>query len=270
MMNTALQSLSCDLRRRWLAWRAGKGPEALARALSAVQQDIPVLLVSYNNGVYVQHMTQQLRALGLCPVVLDNASTDGQTKDVLVRLSRSGDAQVVRLGYNFGHKVAFLPPFYDILPDVFSCSDPDLLLNEDMPQDFLRQLHEVAQRYRVFKAGLALDLPDDLEVIDAAYVKVKCKPFPFRRVYSVREWEARFWRKPLDHPTLEVYAAPVDTTLAVYDKRLYDGDFFDAVRVAGAFRCLHLPWHPRVDLFDAQTRKRYLQGNRISSWLKKT
>src|SRR5690606_27849227 len=154
MMNTALQSLSCDLGRRWLAWRAGKGPEALGRARSAVQQDIPVLLVSYNNGVYVQHMTQQLRALGLCPVVLDNASTDGQTKDVLVRLSRSGDAQVVRLGYNFGHKVAFLPPFYDILPDVFSCSDPDLLLNEDMPQDFLRQLHEVAQRYRVFKAGL--------------------------------------------------------------------------------------------------------------------
>lgn len=270
MNATLLHDLSCDLRRRWLAWQAGKGPQALARALAATRQEIPVLLVSYNNGVYVQHMTHQLRALGLRPVVLDNASTDGQTKDVLDRLSRSGDAQVVYLGHNFGHKVAFLPPFYDVLPDVFACSDPDLLLNEDMPQDFLRQLHEVAQRYRVFKAGLALDLPDGLEVIDAAYAKHKCKPFPFRRGYSVREWEARFWRKPLEHPALEVYAAPVDTTMAVYDKRLYDGDFFDAVRVAGAFRCLHLPWHPSVDLFDAQTRKRYLQGNRISSWLKKT
>lgn len=269
-MSAGWHAWGCEVRRRWLAWQAGDGPRALARALQAVGHDIPVLLVSYNNGVYVRHMTQQLRELGLHPVVLDNASTDASTREVLAQLARGGDAQVVRLRRNFGHKVAFLPPFYDVLPDVFACSDPDLLLNEDMPRDFLQQLHGVARHYRVFKAGLALDLPDDLEIIDAAYAKRKCKPFAFRREYSVREWEARFWRKPLDHPTLEVYAAPVDTTMAVYDKRLYDGDFFDAVRVAGVFRCLHLPWHPSVDLFDAQARKRYLQGNRISSWLKKT
>lgn len=258
----------CLLRSWRLRRLAGDSPGALAQAIEQLRSPIPVLLIAYNNGVYVQSMVRQLAALGITPVILDNCSSDAQTRQTLSQMASQGQAHVVQLRHNFGHKVAFLPPFYEQLPDVFACSDPDLQFNPRMPADFLDQLQELTRRYGVYKAGLALDVPQDLEVIPASYRKRKCRPFPFFRQYTVREWEARFWRKPLAHPALEVYAAPVDTTMAVYDKRLYDGDFFDAVRVAGDFKCLHLPWHPELDLFDAQRRRSYQQGNRSSSWLK--
>lgn len=267
-MSERLNQWACKLRSAWLTHLAGDGPDQLARALEDAKSDIPVLLICYNNGVYVEHMVRQLNGFGIRPIVLDNASSDDRTRTLLSGLDKANGARVVNLGRNFGHKVAFLPPFYDLMPAVFACSDPDLLLNERMPRDFLQQLHGLAQRFRVFKAGLALQLPEQLDVIPATYRKKKCKPFEFSRQYTVREWEARFWFKRLAHPSLEVYAAPVDTTMAVYDKRLYDGVFFDAVRVAGEFSCLHMPWHPQLDLFDATTRQKYLQGNRSSSWLK--
>lgn len=267
-MSGAFNRWACEMRSRWLAWQAGDGPMRLARALDQCKSDVPVLLISYNNGVYVEHMVRQLKGFGVSPIVLDNRSGDDETRRILSRLDKGNDASVICLDRNFGHKVAFLPPFYDQLPDVFACSDPDLLLNERMPRDFLSQLHQVAQHFQVYKAGLALELPDDLELISNTYQKKKCKPFAFQRQYSVREWEQRFWHKRLSHPSLEVYAAPIDTTMAVYDKRLYDGVFFEAVRVAGDFGCLHMPWHPQLDLFDASTRQKYLQGNRSSSWLK--
>lgn len=267
-MSEHLARWACKLRTAWITRRADDGPAQLARALDEIRSDIPVLLISYNNGVYVEHMVRQLNGLDIRPIILDNNSNDAGTRSLLFRLEKSGSAKIVRLLWNFGHKVAFLPPFYDLLPEVFACSDPDLMFNENMPVDFLFQLLGIARTYGVYKAGLALELLPNLEVIEASYGKFKCSPFQFHRRYSVRDWEIRFWRKRLVHPSLEVYAAPIDTTMAVYDKRLYDGDFFDAVRVAGDFSCLHLPWYPRLDHFDAGSKKSYLRENRSTSWMK--
>lgn len=267
-MSGRVNQWACKLRSAWLTHRADDGPAQLARALDEIRSDIPVLLISYNNGVYVEHMVRQLNGLGIRPIVLDNHSNDTGTRELLSRLERAGDAKIVHLTRNFGHKVVFLPPFYDLLPETFACSDPDLLFNENMPVDFLAQLLNLARTYGVFKAGLALELLPELEVIEASYGKFKCRPFPFQRRYSVQDWENRFWRKQLLHSSLEVFSAPIDTTMAVYDKQLYDGDFFDAVRVAGNFSCLHLPWYPRLDHFDAGSKKSYLHGNRSTSWMK--
>ena len=39
---------------------------------------IPVIMVSYNNGVYVENMANQLHHHGIRPIVIDNASTPTQ------------------------------------------------------------------------------------------------------------------------------------------------------------------------------------------------
>ena len=58
--------------------------------------------------------------------------------------------------------------------------------------------------------------------------------------------ETHFWTKPLKHESLEVYAAAIDTTFAVYNKRNdnYCGGKGkeNSVRVAGNFTAIHYPW----------------------------
>ena len=63
---------------------------------------------------------------------------------------------------------------------------------------------------------------------------------------NLRGSEDIFWTKPLKHESLEVYAAAIDTTFAVYNKRNdnYCGGKGkeNSVRVAGNFTAIHYPW----------------------------
>tara|TARA_B110000503_G_C7160466_1_gene419429 strand:+ start:2000 stop:2215 length:216 start_codon:yes stop_codon:yes gene_type:complete len=66
---------------------------------------------------------------------------------------------------------------------------------------------------------------------------------PYERAYSVFEWESQYWRFKLQRSDeLKVYAAPLDTTFAVYNKGNYRGSFMDAVRIGGDYAVTHLPW----------------------------
>lgn len=240
----------------------------LETALQRCGDPIPCLVISYNNGVYVANMVLQLSRFGLTPIIIDNSSSDLASLAVLDRLEQAGDALVVRSEENFGHLVGFKAPLYASLPEIFAYTDPDLEFNAKLPANFLSVLSDLTARYNVFKAGFALDLPADEPTVDIPLKLSREKPFPFRKQFSVREWEAQFWSKPLQHESLEVFAADVDTTFAVYRKTNYRGDFFDAVRVGGAFGALHLPWFPRLDLFNSISRSQYLKGNKSNTWAK--
>lgn len=240
----------------------------LENALTRSHDAIPCIIVSYNNGIYVSNTVNQLSRYGLTPIVIDNHSSDSTTLAALDTLQRNERALVVRSDHNFGHLVGFLPQLYPLLPEVFAYTDPDLAFNADLPSDFLSVLADLATRYSVFKAGFALSVPDDKQVIDAQIRITREKPFIFHRSYSVREWESQFWAKPLQHEFLDIFAADVDTTFAVYQKKNYRGNFFDAIRVGGHFSAIHLPWFPSLDLFDQGARQRYLQHNRSTTWVR--
>lgn len=248
-------------------WRCGELPSQLRLALASIADPIPVLMVCYNNGRYVANLTKQLNQRGLTPVVLDNHSTDPGTQAVLLRLHQAGQIRQVRSPKNFGHMVGFLSPVYDCLPELFAYTDPDLDLSPEMPAEFLSILAGLTERYGVYKAGLALTLRSDTPMTPAlVHIQAK-RPFAFGRHYAVREWEANFWRRPLVHETLQVHAAPVDTTLAVYRKDNFRGQFTDGVRVAGEFEALHLPWYPALDILNEQDKAAYLRGNKSSNWV---
>jgi len=228
---------------------------------------VPIIIISYNNIRYVLNLTEFLAGRGFTPVILDNASTDPETHSGLKKIAEGSKAVVIQSPYNFGHMVGFRPEVYPIWPEIFAYTDPDLELNSALPGDFIEILTQLTDKFRVFKAGFALDLGRPGELGDLNIEKTGRTPFNFKKSYSVAEWEGQFWTQKLEHPVLEVYAAPIDTTFAVYNKKQYNFNFLSAVRVAGPFSAVHLPWFPRQDIMTPEERKAYYQGNISASWL---
>ncbi|MFY9810983.1 glycosyltransferase [Aquabacterium sp.] len=267
-----------DINKRRLASRAkrkAEGDITLATAADDLRQaisltkGIPLLVVSYNNGIYVANTVSQMARLGITPIIIDNASTDSQTRHILSEIQRQGAAQVVYSRKNYGHLVGFMEPMYQVLPDVFAYTDPDLQLHPEIPKNFMEILANLTIEYDAYKVGCALQL--EYKGVpahaDNRYIISVRKPFLFRESYDVQRWEQGFWKKKISHPELEIYAAPLDTTLSVYNKSMYRGDFiFNSLRVAGCFSAIHLPWFPEVDIMTDAQRVAYLQGNVSSTW----
>jgi hypothetical protein len=185
---------------------------------------------------------------------------------ILKELESNGLILLVRSGYNFGHEVGFLQPIYDILPEIFCYTDPDISLNENLPQNFINILSGLTREYNVYKAGFALALKGHGPLKDIKIHSRHTKPFLFDRDFSIEEFESRYWVNRLEHNRYELYAAPIDTTFAVYRKSNYFGDFHNAIRVAGDFSAIHLPWFKNLDLMDASGKKEYSRKNRSSNW----
>ena len=219
---------------------------------SYLQSNIPIFVPSFNNPTYLRNMLSQLMRRGLANiVVIDNASSFQPMLDYLKSIS--GDVTVIFQNENRGPRDLFLDvSLFDSLPDIFCLTDPDLALNENLPDDFLVQLLKVTHDYRIFKAGFAIDrstlLEPGVRVDDPAHF---------------HQWEEQFWQAkvgvtPGDD---DIYRANIDTTFALYNKRYLDirrrdslfrrlvglskpekRRHLDSMRVAGRFTCKHLPW----------------------------
>ncbi len=259
---------------RWLNLRAAnklasrlKESDAVGRASRSNPYGIPVLVVCFNNASYLLNTVKQLNERGIVPLVIDNASTDAYTIATLGRLDAT-QAIIVRNTRNLGHLVGFLDPVYKLLPETFAYTDPDLQFNSELPPDFLLQLAKVAELYECYKAGMALDICNAGEIRKAVSSTVRKYPFKFKKIHTVNEWEAQYWKMPLKHENLEVYAASVDTTFAVYQKKFFNGEFTKGVRVAGAFTAVHLPWFEHLDIASAEERKVYANTAKYSMWVK--
>lgn len=242
---------------------------ALNNVLAKNPNAIPVFLVSYNNGVYVRNITEQLLSYDINPIIMDNKSRDGETLHILNEINQSSRGQVVYCQKNFGHMVGFLHPHYEILPEIFAYSDPDLQFSPRMPTDFLETLSGLTARYKVYKAGLALPVYPEQELTKQTKKRHKTDPFPYHENITVTDWERQHWRFPLINDRYTLYAAPVDTTFAVYRKSNYIGNFFDAVRLSGEdFDAIHLPWFPQLDLLDERRKQAYPAENRATTWFR--
>jgi hypothetical protein len=139
--------------------------QQLTKVLPQYEGEIPVLVVCYNNGVYVRNTVWQLEQYGIKPIILDNNSTDTITKLILEELTLLEKANVLYSTYNLGHLVGFFEPIYAQLPPVFAYTDPDLQFNTALPENFLEVLQSLTEEFQVFKAGFALDLLEGEEII---------------------------------------------------------------------------------------------------------
>lgn len=229
---------------------------------------IPVMLISYNNATHVRNMTAQLNRIGIKPIVIDNASPDRSARALLADLDAQGQLHLVQARSNFGHQVGFLPYVHDVLPETFAYSDPDLQFDKALPPSFIEDLRAIAEDFGTYKAGSALPLQVDGMQAQSPrlYVAKSTQPFAFAKSFTPMEWESRFWKRRLAH-NLEIYAAPIDTTFAVYLKKNFKGDFFEAVRVGGQYAAIHLPWFPELDPMSNAERESYAHSNLSTSWV---
>ena len=238
----------------------------LKEILPAYENNIPVIVISYNNGIYVDNTCKQLEKYNIKPIVIDNNSTCKKTLGILRGLEKTRTAHIARSSHNFGHEVGFIEPLYKILPEVFAYTDPDLQFNKNLPEDFLERLSQLTIEFPVFKAGFALSLNPK-----ATFKKttVRChhsKPIHYDKTLSIKEFEEKHWVYRLQHNELELYASPIDTTFAVYRKQNYIGDFHRAIRVAGDYSAIHLPWFVELDIMNEIDRDSYNKGNNSSNW----
>lgn len=238
----------------------------LKKILPTYSNNIPVIVISYNNGVYVDNTCKQLEKFNIKPIVIDNKSTCKKTLSILRDLEKAGTANIARSSHNFGHEVGFIEPVYKLLPDVFAYTDPDLQFNENLPGDFLEKLAQLTIEFSAFKAGFALSLNPKATFKNATVRCHHIKPIPYEKTLSIKEFEEKHWLYHLQHNDLELYASPIDTTFAVYRKQNYIGDFHRAIRVAGDYSAIHLPWFVELDLMNNTDRDVYNKGNISSNW----
>jgi len=220
-INKRLKSLRNDFRNLILRFKCRNISSELRNILDTSQEEIPVFIVSYNNGIYVKNMTDQLSHFNIKPIIFDNASTHDESLETLRSLHTESKAHIIYSRYNFGHMIGFLQPIYDAMPKVFAYTDPDLQLNENLPHDFLKTLSDLADKYKSFKAGFALTIDDIGDIKDIKLHCLHTHPIRYDKFQSIREFESKHWLYRLQHETLELYASPIDTTFAVYKKSNY-------------------------------------------------
>lgn len=198
--------------------------------------NIPIYIICFNNGFYVENTLQQLKSKNILNeniTIINNNSDGNQTRDILDRLSST--YKIINLDRNYGHKVWVQPLIWDNLPEYFIITDPDLEYNNNLPDDFINILYRISTMYNASKVGFALNT-DSEDILNETY---------FNNM-TIKEWESQFWTNPLPkYDTLELYQADIDTTFFLGCKsRMYCGFSSNInIRVGSTFVCKHLPWH---------------------------
>ena len=200
---------------------------APATAAAALDwRDIPVFIVNRNRHEAMVRLIDWLRAGGTRRIViLDNASTYPPLLQYYDALPTG--VNVLRLPQNHGPYVLWQQRVHEVLDTPYVLTDSDIVPADFCPADLVGRLYETLLRYPdAGKVGPALridNLPDGYADAD-----------------TVRKWESQFW----EHPVAPgVFAAPIDTTFALYPARAEFTIDDRALRLGRPYVVEHTPWY---------------------------
>lgn len=202
---------------------------------------VPAFIICRDRLTWTRDLAEQCVRLGLCPVLVDNAST----YPPLLAWYDGCPFEVIRLDRNHGHRVVWTQKVERTAKDWYVVTDHDLDL-AGVPGDALDRLKEEFLAHpQVNKAGFSLEVAD---VPDK---------FPLKR--GNLNIEAKYWRRRLGRG----WDAPIDTTFALYHRRRAR-PFFQAIRLDRPYTARHLPWYLGID--DVTEEERYYldRANRSS------
>jgi len=195
---------------------------------------IPIVIICYNNDKYVENTITQLLAINDELIdwiyILNNNSTDTTTISYLQKTK----VKVINNDTNNG---PWIQPdtnidIYNMLPDKFILTDPDLHFNEKMPKNFIEILSKLSDKYNTEKIGFALSITNT----DTMYDNIFCNN------RTIFEHENHFWQKKIDNEeNYELYNAAIDTTFCLVNKKYINNG--KHIRIAGNFTALHIPWY---------------------------
>ena len=164
-------------------------------------------------------------------------------------------AKVLWMPENYGHKVYERDEIISLGGDKYIVTDPDLLLNKNIPNNFIDIMAELSDTYKSNKIGFALDITNNINLNK----KYNGKTLP--------EHESIYWNELIPDPFYKLYRADIDTTFALINKKYYNRGFLNnSIRIAGNFTCVHRPWlNDWESELESDELAHYLNEKNISS-----
>jgi hypothetical protein len=208
--------------------------------------NIPIIIICYNNHQYVKNTLSQILTINKDYykdiIILNNASTCENTIKYLKNLT---DVEVIDHIQNFGPWISLdnNKHIYDLLPNKFILTDPDLKFNKNIPSNFIEILANLSDKYKTSKIGFALDISDHEKFyITTDYVGISSN--------TLYVEEKKFWKFKIEDNEYELYKAPIDTTFSLINKEnIENGSELD-IRVAGNFTAKHIPWYIDNEIYN--------------------
>lgn len=190
-------------------------------------KNIPIIINNFNRLNMLIILIEALEKHGYTNIhILDNDST----YPPLLEYYRNTKYNVIYLGKNVGYLALWQTDIYkQFYKGYYVYTDPDVVMVEDCPSDFMQYFYELLQRYPyASKVGFSLKI-DDL-------------PDYFAKKSEVIEWESQYWKYIVESG---VYHAPVDTTFALYRPFVKGGaNFYELqLRTGFPYQMYHLPWY---------------------------
>ena len=220
--------------------------------------NIPIIIICYNNSHYVKNTLSQILKINKEYYkniqILNNASTCLTTINFL----NSCDVKVIHNSSNIGPWINNWKNkwVYDNLPEKFILTDPDLKLNENIPNNFIEIFSELSDKYQTSKIGFSLDISD----FDKMYKTLNYS----NTGKTIYDWESQFYQNKINDDIYELYDASIDTTFCLVNKKYEYNDY--NVRIAGNFTAKHLPWYIENEIYNIyENYKRSINANTISS-----
>ena len=208
--------------------------------------DIPIIIICYNNYRYVENTISQISRINKDYykdiIILNNASTCLHTIDYLKNLA---DINVINHIGNFGPWISIdnNKHIYDVLPNKFILTDPDLKFNKNIPRNFIEILANLSEKYKTSKIGFALDISDSEKFY---------KTTDYLGIHSntLYDGEKGHWEIKIEDDEYELYIASIDTTFSLINKNNIANVSKLDIRVAGDFTAKHIPWYVENEIYN--------------------
>jgi hypothetical protein len=223
---------------------------------------IPIIVICYNNYRYVKNTLEQLEKTN--PVylddvmIMDNNSNDTDTIEYLKTVS-------VKVHYNTKNDGPWVTKInnkhiYDMMPDKFVLTDPDLGFNTNLPSNFIDIMSNLSDKHGAAKIGFALDISDSDKFLQTS---------KYSHNKNIFDFESGYWKKRVPDTQYVLYNAIVDTTFALVNKlKNPEHDNFTGkhIRIAGNFTAKHLPWYRENSVLSVEENyKLNIQQTNIST-----
>jgi glycosyltransferase involved in cell wall biosynthesis len=228
-----------------------------------LRKGVPVVINSYNQSGYLANIVECFRRNHFKNIVIvDNASTCTKTQSLLQELSQQ-DVTVIVYSENHGPRHFHQSGMSQFLGSGYHFfTDPDLDFDV-LADDYVQKMITISEQYQMWKVGSALAIPTAEELRQ----DLRFHSVGENRDYRIDEWEARYW---VDTVEPNVYRAAIDTTLHLFNPKLYTGNeyfsYFSGLRLAGdGYTVKHLPWYVNHQLSDTDYENSH---NHWNTWKK--
>ena len=210
----------------------------------------PIIINNFNRLDWLVQQVEWLHSVGQNNIhIIDNAST----YEPLLKYYKKVPATIYMLDRNCGHEAFWRTHIHQRLGKYYHVyTDPDVLPDENTPDDFMVYFKEILDRYPLMKkVGFGLRIDDLPEHYPAKGKVIK-------------------WEKQLDSELVErgVFRSKIDTTFALYRPGASFQCWDETLRTGSPYVLRHMPWYEDPNSMEEESRYYAQAVTTSSSWYK--